>query len=78
MTAWKPGVLMGRLANGNEADAGCIVHAVPHDTMHYGHMVAACGTQPGRRSGGWDVDNVAERAITCTRCVRKVSRNRTP
>lgn len=70
----KPAQLMGRLANGNEADQGRLVHAVPDDTAHYGHATAACGAKPGRRSGGWDVDHYTGGSVTCIRCVAKMQR----
>jgi len=65
----KPAALMGRLANGNEADAGKLVHLVPDNTGHYGHGRALCGAEPGRRSGGWDIEHFA--SPTCIRCVSK-------
>lgn len=68
----KPAQLMGRLANGNEADQGRLVHAVPDSTQHYGHATAACGAKPGRRSGGWAVDHYVGGSVTCVRCVAKI------
>lgn len=68
----KPAALMGRLANGNEADAGRLIHLVPDDTGHYGHGRALCGARPGRRSGGWDTEFYAARNPTCRRCIKKI------
>lgn len=65
----KPAALMGRLANGNEADRGRLVHLVPIETNHYGHGRALCGAKPGRRSGGWDVVNPV--SPTCLRCISR-------
>jgi hypothetical protein len=70
----KPGSLMGRLANGNEADQGRLVHAVPDTTTQYGLGRAACGAKPGRRSGGWDVDHYVGGGVTCIRCVSRLQR----
>lgn len=67
----KPASLMGRLANGNEADSGTLVHLVPDETGHYGDGRALCGARPGRRSGGWDVDHYVGASPTCIRCVSK-------
>jgi hypothetical protein len=63
--------LMGRLANGNEADQGKRIHLVPQAVVQYGYGVALCGAKPGRRSGGWDVEYFKNAAPTCPRCVRK-------
>jgi hypothetical protein len=71
-TTCKPAALMGRLASGQELGAGVRVHAVPGTTQHYGHGKALCGAEPGRRSGGWDVEFYAGKPVTCPRCVKKV------
>lgn len=68
----KPAQLMGRLSNGFEADQGKRIHAVPDNVGHYGLGKALCGAKPGRRSGGWDVDHHAGRAVTCPRCVARM------
>lgn len=68
--AFIPAKKMGRLADGRELGQGAVIHAVPAGTMHYGHAKAACGTQPGRRSGGWHVENLAGRPVTCARCAK--------
>lgn len=68
----KPAVLMGRLANGFQADGGRTIHAVPDTVVQYDSVSKAfCGATPGRRSGGWDVDHQAGKAVTCYRCTRK-------
>lgn len=68
----KAAALMGRLANGNEADAGHVIHMVSDDIGHYGHGKALCGAQPGRRSGGWDTYHFVDSKPTCARCARKL------
>jgi hypothetical protein len=70
----KPAALMGRLANGFEADAGKRVHLVPDDTGHYGLGRALCGAEPGRRSGGWDVDWYVSKQVTCPRCLKRAAK----
>jgi hypothetical protein len=74
----KGAALMGRLANGNEADSGVLVHLVSDGTQHYGGGKALCGAQPGRRSGGWDVDHYSGRGATCQRCLAKLARQMRP
>jgi len=72
---FKCGQLMGRLANGFESDQGKRIHAVPSTCGHYDSTaIALCGANPGRRSGGWDVDNVANRLVTCPRCMQKMEK----
>lgn len=67
-----PAILMGRLANGSALDAGHRVHLVPLGTAQYDSTaVALCGSTPGRRSGGWDVQYPATALANCPGCVRK-------
>lgn len=70
----KPAQLMGRLANGFEADSGTRIHLVPDGTGHYGAGKALCGAEPGRRSGGWDVDHYIGREATCPRCLKRAAK----
>ncbi len=67
---FKPGALMGRLANGAARDAGTLTHLVPESFAQYQSTgKALCGAKPGRSSGGWDVEHVA--AASCIRCISK-------
>jgi hypothetical protein len=66
-----PAQKMGRLTDGRELGQGSVFHAVPWGTPHYGRAKAACGTQPGRRSGGWHVDDLFI-TVSCKRCAAKV------
>lgn len=70
----KPAQLMGRLANGNEADQGRRIHLVSDDVGHYGRGKALCGAEPGRRSGGWDVDWTRGKLVNCPRCLSKAAK----
>jgi len=75
---FKPGTLMGRLANGFERDAGTLVHLVPSDFAQYQSTgKARCGQKPGRSSGGWDVEHCANASPTCTRCMPKQQKSPT-
>lgn len=62
--------LMGRCANGNEADGGTKYHIKGPS-----HWKALCGAQPGRRSAGWadyaDARKPIEQA-TCTKCLERL------
>lgn len=67
--------MMGRCANGCEADSGRLYHARligPH-----GSFKALCGAAPGRRSAGWadflDAMKPVEKT-TCSRCLSKFKR----
>lgn len=70
----KPAAKMGQLLNGSQRDQGYVIHLVPDDTRQYGYATALCGTQPGRRSGGWDVEYFSDREATCDRCAKKAQR----
>lgn len=76
IATFKPGMLMGLLANGQELGQGSRIHAVPAVASDYSHATAACGARPGRRSAGWDVTNAAGKAITCPRCIRVEAKSR--
>jgi len=62
--------MLGRCANGNEADKGRLYHAV-------GSWVALCGREPGRRSAGWALYKDQTRPLSevnCPRCKSKLVR----
>ena len=60
--------MMGRCANGNEADGGRKYHALRKDGLSF---KAVCGAAPGSRSAGWadypDATKPVE-DVTCPRC----------
>jgi hypothetical protein len=66
--------LLGRCANGNEADGGRIYHI-----KGASHWKALCGAQPGRRSAGWadhpDATKPVEQS-TCLKCLERFLRLR--
>jgi hypothetical protein len=64
--------MMGRLSSGAESDRGSVVHAVPDEVRQYGPGRALCGAEPGRTSGGWDVDHAAGATVTCLRCASRM------
>jgi hypothetical protein len=60
--------MLGRCANGNEADGGRLYHAIRDDRLSW---AAVCGAAPGKRSAGWAdypdaVKPIAD--VTCARC----------
>lgn len=60
--------LMGRCANGVEADGGRKYHALRKDRLNY---QAVCGAAPGKRSAGWaDFPDTVKPVedVTCPRC----------
>jgi hypothetical protein len=62
--------MLGRCANGNEADGGHLYHAIREDRLSW---AAVCGATPGRRSAGWSDYPDSLRPIenvTCARCKR--------
>ena len=81
------GRMLGRLANGNEADTGTLIHALtekqvplrPCPLNEFGKIpgmtttttVSVCGKRPGRKSVGWDR---TESPVTCAKCLTKVAR----
>ncbi|MCW6507069.1 hypothetical protein [Lichenifustis flavocetrariae] len=67
----RPHRLLGRLANGFEADGGRVIHVLPSDDAgDYVWGRSACGKRPGGRSQGWVS---VERAATCPRCLSKAT-----
>jgi hypothetical protein len=61
-------VKAGRCANGFELDHGRVNHAVPN-----GSYKALCGTQPGRRSVGWNYPFPRlDATVTCPKCLKKL------
>lgn len=62
----------GRLANGHEADAGKIWHAVPGENNAWGREKALCSTRPGFRGLGWS-DDCGE-TVTCKRCLDRLAK----
>lgn len=59
--------MMGRCANGNEADSGRRYHAIRKDGLSF---AAVCGATPGRRSAGWADHSDAVRAVEAVDCPR--------
>lgn len=59
--------MLGRCANGNEADGGRRYHAIRKDRLSY---AAVCGAAPGRRSAGWADYPDALRAVAAVDCPR--------
>ena len=60
--------MMGRCANGNEADGGKKFHALRKDGLSY---QAVCGAAPGPHSAGWaDYPDVIKPVtdVSCPRC----------
>lgn len=57
----------GRCANGVNASAGHVLHAIPEKSE-----TALCGAVPGRQSAGWGWPQDA--APTCKRCQRKIKK----
>ena len=63
--------LAGRCANGSELDCGTRWHALPNGLG----WTALCGAKPGRRSAGWRGFPDEIHAVTCPRCLAKMSPN---
>lgn len=64
--------LLGRCANGNEADGGVKYHAKSQSDWS-----ALCGAKPGKRSAGWSdhPDTMKPVAfVNCPKCRRKLER----
>ena len=59
---------IGRCANGFERGKGHIFHAVPPNSWS-----ALCGAQPGRQSAGWNSEPDPQQAVTCPRCLKKLT-----
>ena len=66
-----PAVKGGRCWNGAHRDAGQIIHLVPAmPTYSSGDWFykAVCGTEPGRRSYGW---NKTDKDANCPKCLKR-------
>ncbi len=59
--------MLGRCANGSEADGGRLFHAIREDGLS---NTAVCGKSPGRRSAGWADHPSALRPISDVSCER--------
>ena len=61
----------GRLANGAERGQGRIIHGLLN-----GSWKALCGTEPGRRSGGWLPfdEPLPAGSINCQKCLKKMDK----
>lgn len=62
----------GRCANGAERDGGSVIHCLIQENKSYPIWgKSLCGTEPGRRSAGWDE---SENEVSCLKCVKKLSK----